>query len=486
MGSPRRARLGLIAAVLILLTAWFVPGADAQAPAGSDTIPLTTTLEPGFNLVGWTQGETSVDAVFASIGPAATALFAWDATARRFRSARADGPAFLNDLVSLTPGQGFWAFIDGTERIEWHREVLASPPPLGLSAGLNLVGWAGPDGTPVAGALPDQVTAAWDFDPVAQQFGTFRPGQPVFLNSLEALSTGAGLWIDVAEASAWQQPGPASARVERGSMRFDGRQRTWRLYVPASLPLDEPIPLVIGLHGGLGSGEQFAESTRFDAQAEDGRFLAVYPDGAARPLLGIRTWNGGRCCGFAVERNIDDVGFIAALIDDLEATFRIDPQRIYAVGHSNGGIMAHRLACELPNRIAAIGVVAASLEVACEPDQPVSLLSIHGDADTSHPLEGGEGADSLAGVAFTSVQESLDTWIALNRCDPTPSVAQTGAVSTSRWSRCDQGSVIESQIVAGASHAWPGGEPTGPLRPQPSPDLDATVALWAFLSRQSR
>ena len=486
MTSTCLVRVSLISWILALLVAAMASSVAAQDPTPTETLPLSSTLEPGFNLAGWTEDETSIVEAFASIGPAATAIFAWDAEAQRFRSARADGSPFLNDLGGLAPGQGFWVFIAGPNRIEWRREVLTAPPPIAISTGLNLVAWTGPNASPVADAIPDPIRTVWDFDPAAGQFRTFRPGQPAFLNSLDALSTGTGLWIDVSEPGAWQHPTPASAQTERGSMRFGGHERTWRVYVPASLPLDNAVPLVIGLHGGLGSGEQFAESTRFDSQAEEGRFLAVYPDGVARPLLGIRTWNGGRCCGFAVDQNVDDVGFIATLIDQLQARFRIDPGRIYAMGHSNGGIMAYRLACELPDRIAAIGAVAASLEVPCEAGQPVSVLSIHGDADTSHPLEGGEGADSLAGVAFTSVQESLDDWIALNGCAATPSVAQAGAVTTTRWSGCDQDAVVESQIVAGASHAWPGGEPTGPLRPQPSPDLDATAALWAFLSLRSR
>jgi len=101
-------------------------------------------------------------------------------------------------------------------------------------------------------------------------------------------------------------PGP---RTEAGSVTVDGRARTWRLYVPGSLRTGEAAPLVIGLHGGIGSGEQFARNTRFDEQAEAGGFLAVYPDGT-----GIaKTWNAGACCGYAQRNGVDDVAFISAL-----------------------------------------------------------------------------------------------------------------------------------------------------------------------------
>jgi polyhydroxybutyrate depolymerase len=478
------ARHGL--ALVLVLAAVGAGTLSGRAQPSPETVPLSTILEPGFNLIGWTQAEAPVEALFTSLGPAATAVFAWDAPAQRFRTARASGPAFLNDLETLAPGQGAWLFIEGNTPLEWRRQALIAPPAVSLHPGLNLLAWGGPESIPVADVVPDVADGVWGFDPTTQAFRVFRADQPRFLNSLRYLRAGAGLWLQAETSWVWSQPSPLSARVESGALRTGARERTWRLYVPASMPLDQPLTLMIGLHGGFGSGEQFATSARFDAQAEAGQFLAVYPDGVPRPLLGLRTWNGGRCCGYSMEQDIDDVGFISALLDELDARFRIDAGRVFAVGHSNGAILAYRLACELSSRIAGIGAVAGSLEVGCVADEPVSILSIHGDADTSHPLAGGEGADSLAGVAFTSVQESLDVWIALNGCQPEPAVTIAGAITTFRWLGCLNGRIVESQVVAEASHAWPGGEPTGPLRPQPSTELDATLALWTFLSAASR
>lgn len=492
-----RRRIGLagFAALLILAVVWLSLPQSSRAQDAPDltTQPLVTTLQPGFNLVGWTQDATPVATLFARVGPQALAVFAWDAAAQRFRSARAAGPAILNDLAELTPGMGLWLLLEGTNPVRWEREVLRSPAPLPLVPGLNLVAWLGPDATPVVGAVEGLASSVWDFDAAAQRFRNFRPAQPAFLNDLTQLATGSGIWLEAIAAASWAQPGPdvtlpteGQPRVEEGSLSFAGRERSRRLYVPGTLPPAGPAPLVIGLHGGLGSGEQFAESSGFDAQAEAGGFLAVYPDGIARPLLGIRTWNGGGCCGFAVQQGVDDVGFIAALIDTLSGRFAIDPGRVYAVGHSNGGILAYQLACELSDRIVGIGVVAGSLEVPCDAPLPVSVLSIHGDADTSHPLEGGMGADSLVNVDFASVSAALDRWVALNGCIAEPSLEVTGPITLTRWPGCEAGTVVESQIVAGASHAWPGGAATGPLRPQPSMDLDATQALWEFLRPLSR
>jgi hypothetical protein len=120
---------------------------------------------------------------------------------------------------------------------------------------------------------------------------------------------------------------PEGPQVITSSLTHNGAERSYRLYIPGSLT-EAPVPLVIGLHGGFGSGEQFARTSRFDDAAESGRFIAVYPDG----LGVVNTWNGGRCCGYAARQDVDDVGFIAALIDELSSRYPIDPGRIYATG----------------------------------------------------------------------------------------------------------------------------------------------------------
>jgi polyhydroxybutyrate depolymerase len=287
---------------------------------------------------------------------------------------------------------------------------------------------------------------------------------------------------------------PAMAPAERsrpgeslGSLTIDGRDRGWRLYVPRSLPDAGDAPLVVGLHGGLGSGEQFAADARFDEQAERGSFIAVYPDGVARGrLIEARTWNAGNCCGAAMDQDVDDVAFIEALIDRLTRELPVDPDRVYVTGHSNGAMMVYRLACELSDRVAAIAVVAGSLEAPCSPLEPVSILSIHGDADENHPLEGGTGPRSISRTDCTSVADSIARWGGRNGCAGGSALVVDGPVRTERWSDCDDGTEVASIVVAGASHSWPGGASNGPLRPDPSEDLSASDVAWDFLSTKTR
>jgi polyhydroxybutyrate depolymerase len=264
-------------------------------------------------------------------------------------------------------------------------------------------------------------------------------------------------------------------------MTYDGLDRTWRVYVPTSLPAGVAAPLVIGLHGGTGSGAQFENTTSMDSEAEAGRFIAVYPDGTGA----LRTWNGGNCCGYAVAADVDDVGFISALIDNVAHNFPIDTKRVYAVGHSNGAIMALRLACELSSKIAAIGAVAGSLEVpGCSPSRPVSVLLIHGDADQNHPIDGGLGPDSISGVPFNSVANTMETMHSAMGCADSNTQSVAGAITTTDWSGCPAGTAVKLEVIAGGSHAWPGGKQTL-VGPEPSQALNATSAVWDFVSQFS-
>jgi polyhydroxybutyrate depolymerase len=278
-----------------------------------------------------------------------------------------------------------------------------------------------------------------------------------------------------------------AAGASSGSLVHDGRERTWRLYVPESLPASGEVPLLVGLHGGLGSGEQFAESSHFDDEAEQGGFIAVYPDGIrAGRLLAARTWNAGNCCGTAVKEGVDDVGFIDELVEELLGSLPIDPDRVYVTGHSNGAMMAQRMACERPDLVAAIAVYSGPLEAPCAPSEPVSVLNIHGDADENVPIDGGNGPRAVSNTDYHSLAETVETWVAVNGCDATPEVTIIEAVTTSTWGGCTDGVVVQTQIVAGASHAWPGGARTGLLRPSPSDAIDATAAIWEFLATKRR
>lgn len=288
----------------------------------------------------------------------------------------------------------------------------------------------------------------------------------------------------------------AVGAVSDGTIRTaDGRDRHYRLYVPRSVSPDATTPLLVALHGGLGSSSQFAKNSGFDDLAEANGFIVVYPDGigASADGTGAQTWNGGYCCGPAVRQNVDDVGFIRQVIDAVESKFRIDPARVFAAGHSNGAIMAYRLACELSDRIVAIGVQSGSLGVdACAPSSPVSVFHVHGTADTNHPIDGGRGT-GVANVEFRSARVAVATMAAAAGCgdESVSSTSPSNAdLQVATWSGCSSGAEVQFVEVRGAGHAWMGHAAASAAGSAvvgaPYPDLDTSRAVWAFLAAHPR
>lgn len=291
---------------------------------------------------------------------------------------------------------------------------------------------------------------------------------------------------------------PAAAAVgsvtDRTLVTADGLRRTYRLFVPAGLT--GKAPLLIALHGGLGSGSQFESTSGFNGLATANGFLVAYPDGVARSADGsggVRTWNAGKCCGPAVTRKVDDVAFLRAVVRDVAAIRMVDRSRVYAVGHSNGGMMALRLACTASGVFAAVGVQSASLEVpTCRSRHPVSLLQIHGTADTNIPLAGGSGS-GIAGVAFAPPRQGAQRMARIAECRSKPARLRDTSnrdLALNHWTSCASGTDVRFLTVRGAGHAWMGRPSSSPWADAymgaPYPGLDSSRALWAFLSTHRR
>lgn len=241
------------------------------------------------------------------------------------------------------------------------------------------------------------------------------------------------------------------------SLTLDGAQRSYRLYVPAATAGSKPVPLLVALHGGGGSGAHFEQISGFDPLATRNHFIVAYPNAIQPPGGKATTWNAGTCCGWAAQTNVDDVSFIHSLITNLLTHYRIDPQRIYVTGHSNGGMLAYRIACELAGTVAAIGVQSATLQYSpCHPSQPISLLDIHGTADSQVPLAGGHGTGTSK-ANFTPVLQAVSTIANDDRCRPTPTTGPDPTLISaqlSTWTGCPAGIGVQFATVTGASHPW--------------------------------
>lgn len=261
---------------------------------------------------------------------------------------------------------------------------------------------------------------------------------------------------------------------------FGGSSRTYVLHVPASVAADPdvPVPLVIALHGGLGSGSQLATTSQLDREADEHGFVVAYPEGLLLPTKQgamVRTWNAGGCCGPAAAAGVDDVGFVASVIGALSKATAIDPQRVVVGGHSNGAMLTWRLACERADVLSDAIVVEGTLMVpTCTPSRGVDLTQVHGDADTFVPLAGGVG-NGFSGADLASAAESQASWGAGQRCGPARR-ASGDHITYTRWAGCAGGTTTEQVVVLGGTHAWPGADPTASsgFLGAPSPHFSAT------------
>jgi polyhydroxybutyrate depolymerase len=293
-------------------------------------------------------------------------------------------------------------------------------------------------------------------------------------------------------ASAAFKPGTSQHSLIVGPLT-----RTYVLHVPAHRPTTtagtlRSYPLVVVLHGSSATGADIEATSQMDTLSELNGFVAVYPDGSqGAGGLFPTDWNAGQCCGEAQRENIDDIGFISAVIAQVSASLPIDSHRVYVAGFSDGGRMAYYLACQIAPAIAAIAVVSGSLEDDnCLPNDAVPLVGFHGTDDDEVPYD--EPAltappGPVADVA-ADLPPSVQFWVAANGCSTAtvgnPSIAAPDIVETN-FSACTTAPVIFYDIEGG-THAWPGEPIPGPGSQPPMSEVNASAIMVSFFNRQVR
>jgi polyhydroxybutyrate depolymerase len=268
------------------------------------------------------------------------------------------------------------------------------------------------------------------------------------------------------------------------SITVDGRERTYILNLPPNYYDASGFSLIIGLHGGGGSGEQFETSTNLTAKANASSFIVVYPDGVqGTGLLKARTWNAGGCCDYASENNINDVKFISELIDKLLASYKINPKKIYAAGHSNGGMLAYRLACELSNKIAAIAPNASTMVVdrPCAATRAVPILHMHSVLDMNVPYQGGVGS-GFSGHYNPPLDSVMNVWRLRSICT-NKNIVDNSSYKVTKWFNCRDNVSIHYYLTKDGGHAWPGGQPGSLFGDTPSAVINANDLLWDFFQQ---
>jgi polyhydroxybutyrate depolymerase len=195
-------------------------------------------------------------------------------------------------------------------------------------------------------------------------------------------------------------------------------ERPFTLVVPSKYQSGTPAPLIIALHGYTAENPYAESYFALGKVADEKGILTVYPSGT-KDTNGYLFWNATpACCNFDSSA-IDDEAYLTGIIDSVSKDYSVDPARVFIVGHSNGGFMAHRMACNQSDRIAAIVSLAGatfSNPQSCKPTSPVSVLQIHGTNDAVISYTGGY----LFSSAYPSARKTIDLWGKLNECGKKP------------------------------------------------------------------
>ena len=298
-----------------------------------------------------------------------------------------------------------------------------------------------------------------------------------FVLALFAVVAASAACADAApSAAAPSSPPSASAVVpsDIASPRPDlvvGGDRPVTVHLPASYDANEPAPLLILLHGYSGSGEGDAAEFKLAPAAAAGGFVSAYPDGTV-DSQGNRFWNAtDATCDFD-GTGVDDLGYLTGVIDEIQAELDIDPKRIYVFGHSCGGFMAYRLACDEAGVVAAIVSVAGATyadPADCAPSAPVSVVQVHGTADDIVLYEGGDLQDwDPSGPArpYPGAETTAETWAAYDGCDEASTLldekvdvdagitSASGLAETSvaEWKGCTSGAAVQLWTIPDGGH----------------------------------
>ncbi|MFQ5527816.1 MAG: alpha/beta hydrolase family esterase [Thermoanaerobaculia bacterium] len=255
------------------------------------------------------------------------------------------------------------------------------------------------------------------------------------------------------------------------------------LVVPDSYDPDRPSPLVVHLHGYASTADAIEHWLRLEPLAQELGFLYLLPQGSIDEA-GQPFWNAGPVCCNWYNSAVDDIEYLRRLVDEVGNRCRVDPGRIYWIGHSNGAYMAYRIACEhaeLVTGLTAIAGVTENEPTNCNPFKPVHVLHVHGTADDFWEFEG--GVWSANGEPYPGALRTAEIWAEYDGCGPKTDVLAgktdiesgiEGAETTvTRFAGpCRPGGSVEMWEVAGAGHV-----------PEFSPEFSRKAIEWLLANR---
>ncbi len=277
----------------------------------------------------------------------------------------------------------------------------------------------------------------------------------------------------------------------RRELSFGGDNRFYEIHVPASYKAGKKVPMVMVFHGGGGNPGAVRTTTGFDAISDREGFIVIYPGGTGKSEDARRlSWNILISETPATQNKKDDLGFVRAVLKDVQGQFSIDDRRIYATGISQGGMMSYRLACDpdLSGRIAAIAPVAGVMTVPtenCNPSRAVPIMHFHGMNDTVVPYDGSKGG-RMDPVTRPSVANTIKFWIAKNKLSDTPrDRGSRGKAAFQDFGKEGAPGEVRLWSLEDGGHTWPGGDSGLPefVIGKVNRDISATEIIWKFFQR---
>jgi polyhydroxybutyrate depolymerase len=275
---------------------------------------------------------------------------------------------------------------------------------------------------------------------------------------------------------AWPAPIPLAVGITEAQMAVGGFSRNYLAVVPPASA--KPRSLLIVLHGVNGRGAHMRSIGGFEPSAESNGTVVVYPDAIGG------SWNDGRSGMEPMQPGMvtDDIAFLRALIDEMVGRAGVDSTRVAVAGFSNGAMMAGRVACDMPDRVRGVALIAGTAgqnhSQVCAPTRSVPIVEVHGTRDPVVPYIGGKVADNLGRKrgSVLSVVDFLSFWSRTCRCTGTRETTIRAAmpVTMIEAQACTPGSPVVHYRVNGGTHDW--------IRMQ---GFDTTTAVWDFLAANS-
>lgn len=278
------------------------------------------------------------------------------------------------------------------------------------------------------------------------------------------------------------------------TISWNGLDRTYAVHVPECVQDNQPLPVVLMFHGGGGTAKGVSRDAGWKEKADQECFMVIFPDGVppdpqkpASLTSNPQTWNDG---SERFNQEIDDVGFIAWILETVINEFRVDRSRIYAAGFSNGASLAFLVGIELNETIAAIAPVAGALWIEdFGLESPVSLLYITGTEDPLNPIDGGVPGLAIGdgepggGTAKPAVEEYIQLWTGALACESQPEIFTSAeGIMKSHFNQCRDTAEVVYYALEGVGHHWPGGKVRLPemLVGKSTDVMNATEVIWDF------